>query len=412
MLASNISVARERAEWSWADAAITGSLGNTQGLPSVAITRYLSDRVGFTVPNSLAVPCAEKGEDDWEFTLGLKSKVRFRRVPSLWMPEGEPFTPKLGALQVAFLFDEKPPTNVFPMRLTLPRNYFMWFQPALTQQEIDGIDEAVGPSYRPPWCVGSYALYAHDGISPAGGMVNLRKLGHFPRPWAKAANFDSEDPTTWTWGDWHWDPLAGTLAKVIPQKWLDTAKFPADIDDSFGKTGLGGSGTPIGADYIAGDGPYSPASDGTMDATALYANGDESGNMYTGGLYPSSGGSPANQTKIVDGGGGANANNDWAVDTMDSNPDIYAATAYFLGRNCDSNWDGLYDDTDGSVKVYYSSSAYVDGTLPATFPSGPSSLNRAYSHRGDYTPGGAAGQPTRKRWGGVRHAAVTNRGVW
>ena len=113
------------------------------------------------------------------------------------------------------ILKEKPVSNVSNFTIET-KNLNFFYQPALTQQEID--DEV----NRPDNVVGSYAVYHSTQKNHNKGQTNYKtgKAFHIYRPKAIDANNNS------VWCDLSIDTNAKTLTVTIPQSFLDTATYP------------------------------------------------------------------------------------------------------------------------------------------------------------------------------------------
>ena len=139
-----------------------------------------------------------------------------------------------GALEIDFVLDTPPTSNIFLFAID-SHNLDFFYQPALTQDEIDeGIE-------RPENIVGSYAVYysnkQHDYSYSDGSQINYGtgKFCHIYRPYAVDANGIQ------VWCDLNVDIDTSTLFITVPQDFLDTAVYPVRVDPIFGTTTIGGT---------------------------------------------------------------------------------------------------------------------------------------------------------------------------
>ena len=132
-----------------------------------------------------------------------------------------------GGFEIEVFLKEKPDTNVFDFTIDGAENLDFFYQPALTQAEIDAGD------VRPENVIGSYAIYYKDHANHIIGQTNYAtgKAYHIYRPKA----IDAEGNETWAVLDYQ----DGVLSVTVPQKFLDDAIYPVRVDPTFGYTSLG-----------------------------------------------------------------------------------------------------------------------------------------------------------------------------
>jgi hypothetical protein len=302
-----------------------------------------------TVPNvTTKVGCEQKGTDDWEFTLGIGRKLRYRRVPEIVMPEGPVFAPANSALRTDFVFDAAPTTHRFPLTLTLPAGAQLHYQPALTTKEIeDGV-------VRPAWIVGGYVILAADG----------RTLGHIARPFAEDADGAK------AWGTWEWNPATATLTKVFDPLWLASGdrRFPLWIDASIGHDAQGASFiSGVIPDYRRAFGPWTMTEDGTITV----ANGDKIYLYLTGlsvtpvtlAIWDDDGASSKPATLLKDTAGATENSDGWVAQAPDSDLALSNGDGIYTGDNHDDDSLVYWYDTVASNYWYYESAAYSGGNV-------------------------------------------------
>ena len=119
-----------------------------------------------------------------------------------------------GGFEIEIVLTEKPATNKFDFTIDGAENLDFFYQPALSQQEIDE-----GAS-RPENVVNSFAVY-YSKSNHITGQVNYAtgKFLHIYRPKITDANGN------WIWGELSYDN-AGTLSITIDKEWLNTAVYP------------------------------------------------------------------------------------------------------------------------------------------------------------------------------------------
>jgi len=349
------------------DFTTVAELSGGRGLPIVTCQRW-GETIRIEPPVLSRVNAVEKS-DGWEYELSAHQKLRYREVPRIELPDGTKYEPEHGALRVDFTCDSKPAANVLPLKLTWPKGARLRYQPALTQAEID---DGCG---RPVWCIDSWACYAADG----------RKLGHIPRPWARDAD------GKWTWGTWQRDAQAGTLAKVIPQAWLDAAKYPVLIDDTFGWTGTGGTFQAHNTtELVAHYAESTPAGNGTLDSIYVYLHGYNRTCQW--GVYTDD----SDPDVLVDETGEvvASSGAGWKNWSLNSAAISSGVQYWFCGQVTGGTYYGYYDSGDANDYRRDSSHTYAAGGMPNPAPAMDYSLTRMFSAYAAYTPSGAGGAPT------------------
>ena len=135
-----------------------------------------------------------------------------------------------GGFEIEVVLNEKPATNKFDFTIDGAENLDFFYQPELTQKEINE-----GAS-RPDNVIGSYAVYHKQAKNHVEGRTNYAtgKAYHIYRPKVVDANGAEQ------WAELSYDDN-GTLSVTVPQGFLDTAVYPVKVDPTFGITSLGGS---------------------------------------------------------------------------------------------------------------------------------------------------------------------------
>lgn len=143
-----------------------------------------------------------------------------------------------GGFKIDIILDKKPDTNVFCYTIEGAENYDFWYQPALTQQEIDEGTE------RPDNIIGSYAVYHKTLRNHEVDKTNYEtgKVMHIPRPQVWEVN-DKENTTIWA--DLSYNE--GQLCVTVDNNYLQKAKYPVRVDPTFGYTSVGATAASIGA---------------------------------------------------------------------------------------------------------------------------------------------------------------------
>ena len=238
-------------------------------------------------------------------------------------------------------FQEKPDSNVLVFELTNWENFNFYYQPPLTQEDID-----LG-CYRPDDVVGSYAVY-HK--TKKHNNYKTGKAFHIYRP----KFIDSVG--NWTWVDLHIEN--GIYTVTIPQEFLDTCIYPIKANDTFGNTSSGDSdlgldGYMHGSTFTSGVGESGTTS--TIHCYTQDTNGSVMMAMYTDepGQPQDKLGTEATESTPVAYTTSANVENYVA--------DFTAETVYWLCFNTASNCDLRYDSSSGVDKWH----DYGEQILPA-----------------------------------------------
>src|SRR3990167_4717626 len=148
---------------------------------------------------------------------------------------------------------KKPNKNKFDFIIEGAENLDFFYQPALTQEEIDE------GSRRPDNVIGSYAVYHKTKANHRVGSINYAtgKVFHIYRP--KAIDADGKEE----WAELSYATTTGILAVTVPQNFLDNAEYPVIVDPTFGHTGIGGSEEIL----ITGDGAVNDREGTTASTT-------------------------------------------------------------------------------------------------------------------------------------------------
>ena len=172
---------------------------------------------------------------------------------------------------IDFRLDSKPITNIFEYIIKGADEFNFFFQPALTQKEIDE------GTFRPDNVIGSYAVYHQTKGNHRVGSTNYAtgKAFHIYRPKV----IDTLGKEEWVTLDYK----NGVLSIIVPQAFLDTAIYPVKIDPTFGLTTNGATfnniATNAGADFSTRAGnQITPSEAGTLNSITVWLatqSGDE-----------------------------------------------------------------------------------------------------------------------------------------
>ena len=134
-----------------------------------------------------------------------------------------------GGFEIEVILNSKPATNVFEFEIEGAENLDFFYQPALTQEEIDG------GAFQPDNIIGSYAVYHKIKANHQIGSLNYAtgKAYHIYRPEVIDADGNR------VWAELFY--LNGLLSVTVPQSFLDKAVYPVIVDPTIGYTSIGSS---------------------------------------------------------------------------------------------------------------------------------------------------------------------------
>ncbi len=252
--------------------------------------------------------------------------------------------------------------NSFTLNLDFPPGLEFYYQPALTQAEIDA-----GFS-RPENVVGSYAVY----WGKQNNQYRTGKLCHIYRPQLIDALGNK------AWATLAINTVAKTMTITADSTWLKNAAYPVVIDPTFGEA-AGGASTFTFTNYIMAKVAAPADGDGTADSISFYCGSWVAGGKVKGALYLNSNSSlltPQTEEKSS-GAGGVNTFN------FTGGPSVTNGTNYGIAV-----WNGDYSvsiqyDTGGvSGNSKYQNLTYGTWPNPATL----TNSDAIYSVYCTYTP--------------------------
>lgn len=267
------------------------------------------------------------------------------------------------------IFKEKPSTNIFTFRLIGWENFNFFYQPELTQEEINK------GGMRPDDVIGSYAIYHKTKCNYIVGQTNYQtgKFGHIFRP----RLIDANNNTVWV----DLNITNGIYTLILPQEFLDSAIYPIRINDTFGNTSVGGTAENAITAYL--DGTHFTTTSGqagTLSKISVYGGGRGVIANLVAGIYNNSGTTPSTKLDNGDAVVMDTTITWWDSGGLDQN--IVASTKYWLAKTVSANAYFYYDVVSNSG--YYRSFNYLP-TLPDPFGSG--NVGGAYySIYATYTP--------------------------
>lgn len=165
-----------------------------------------------------------------------------------------------GGMEINIKLPAEPTSNVFNFAISGAEELDFFYQPALTQKEIDAGDQ------RPENVIGSYAVYYKDHVNHIEGQTNYGtgKAYHIFRPLVTDAKGNT------VWADMSYGNAVLTV--TVPQDFLDTATYPVKVDPTFGYTSQGASNTQIATDstHNANTAQKGTAITGTQTSISAY----------------------------------------------------------------------------------------------------------------------------------------------
>lgn len=331
------------------------------------VARQVGNVVETTLPWKNATPIKVKYDMGNPTALERLRDKRNRQVITETVDIGD------GGFKVDVILNEKPDTNRFCYQIEGWEDYDFFYQPALTQEEIDQ-----GAS-RPEDIVGSYAVYHKTKRNHVIGQENYAtgKVMHIPRPEVWEVN---NPTTTREWADLSY--RNGELCVTARQGFLDNAEYPVRIDPTFGYTSAGATLNSTGG--TGASGPETAPEDGTITSMSIY------GRSYTGtpsnsqGIYADNAGDP--DTLIQNATDGTVSATD-AWNTTNISASIASGTDYWLAF-------------DAGVILYYSDSVAGysrragTGTFPDPWVEFSSISSRRVSIYATYTASGGEEEAT------------------
>jgi len=175
-----------------------------------------------------------------------------------------------GGVEFEIILKAKPPINSIRVPIET-MNLDWYYQPSLEEElnikEYDfvnsthAIKDGVVKVYRPIDVVGSFAVY-HS--SRRNNEYKTGKAFHLYRIHL-VDSIGNE-----VWGEYNRDPdKDGFLKITLPQDFLDSAVYPVNIDPTFGKTDVGGTGVYMDSGYMKGS-KYALTENGTVTHIHVY----------------------------------------------------------------------------------------------------------------------------------------------
>lgn len=198
-----------------------------------------------------------------------------------------------GGLELEFVLSAKPNSDSINIPFS-KENITLFYQPPLTEEFKQEDCEIWTETYvktkkdeecwRPENVVGSYAVY-HS--SKRDGQYNTGKICHIFRP--KLTDADGKT----AWAEFNRDAeKTGQLTIMLPQAFLDSAKYPIVVDPTFGYTTKGATKDDMGTERIRAC-RFQLTEAGTVTQISAYLLKNSAGNVYTA-IYDDNAGAPNN----------------------------------------------------------------------------------------------------------------------
>lgn len=322
---------------------------------------------------------AREIENGHEFEIDAKTKLRTIWTPSLGTEAAPMHRIEGGVLKEELQLDAHPNKNNWIWNLDFPKGTRFVYQGPLDPDDLIDYPDRPGPSWRPDWVVGSYAVFDATGF----------KIAHIYRPLA----IDRDGK--WVWGEMQMTPV-GVLRVTIPREFLDDAAYPVIIDPTVGFTSKGGTADTNWAEiyFMAAD-VKTPATNGSLTSVSFYVLNTEVGAVsatlgaydvvYTGQTYP--------YNRIGDSAGAnvAGSYDGWVTQNLDAAADILTRLGAYLAITHDTGSFTYYYDADNSYHSSYAPTVYSAGSLPQPAATQTAWANRKHSAYGTYTAAGGGG---------------------
>ena len=284
--------------------------------------------------------------------------------------------------EIEVVLKEKPDTNVFEFQLDNWQDLDFFYQPELTQAEIDE-----GAS-RPENVIGSYAVYHKTKANHRVGSTNYAtgKAFHIYRPKAIDANGVE------TWAELSY--LNGNLTVTVPQKFLDDAVYPVRVDPTFGYTSIGASNINI-INSIRGS-PGLISEGGTVTQISAYITNVTATKNAKTAVYA--------YVSAIDAGNIVQSSDQitspvaaqWNDFPFTTQPLLTASTNYFMVAWAQTGTDTIvmhYDNVAGGA--IRDNATY--GTFPSPFAEDATNPNATYSIYATYTATATGGKKTHQQ---------------
>lgn len=263
---------------------------------------------------------------------------------------------------IDFTLDSKPATNVFTYKISGAEDFDFFYQPPLTQKEIDE-----GAS-RPENVEGSYAVYSKTRANHITGQTNYAtgKVAHIYRPKVIDANGAE------VWAELKYED--GVLNVIVPQGFLDKAVYPVRVDPTFGYGAVGGTCYGISSNtQVTSGNVFFPSQSGEVKSmsASFCAGGPYSRQLA---IYL------ASSNLLVVNTATMNVGNGWATSSVSA---FVTGAHYLFAVNTNNSSQGINGDAIGDTNRKTQSSPFDTWTSPASWTS--SGTAREYSIYATYT---------------------------
>ena len=279
-----------------------------------------------------------------------------------------------GGLELEFVLSAKPNSDSINIPFS-KENITLFYQPPLTEEFKQEDCEIWTETYvktkkdeecwRPENVVGSYAVY-HS--SKRDGQYNTGKICHIFRP--KLTDADGKT----AWAEFNRDAeKTGQLTIMLPQAFLDSAKYPIVVDPTFGYTSIGASTSDQGTARVRAC-RFQLTEAGTITQISAYIRANTS--SVDAGIYADNSGAPAALLASAS----AQTVTDWAWYNYSVNVELSAGFYWLAFRGPSMYWK--YDSGETNQEAYK-----IAGSLPNPFGTPDGYTNSKVSIYATYTSG-------------------------
>lgn len=348
--------------------------------PEFTISRW-EDEVSFKIKPRIGLVSANDKEIKFE---GDKIKFETPKIDYHFYDLGVSASHSEGAYEFEVILKEKPASNVITFDIEVEGLDF-WYQPELTQEEIDmGME-------RQENTVGSYAVYrSENSINYTSGKeYRTGKAFHIFRP-------QIEDSNGWKiWGELNIDIENKIQTITIPQDFIDNAVYPIRhaTGETFGYTTCGTSGSIFNSSQIANGHRATGAAGTVQKITACLSLSTD----FKGVLHLQSDGTIISNG--VTASGTSPSTKDWADAVYGTDPTVSAVDYYVTVINNGSM--RVWYDVLSATRVYDTSNSYTtpeDVTGAPTYTGVRLSIYATYTPSATPTPEAAAAGQSEYWW--------------
>lgn len=352
------------------DEVIIGDEKSASFVPQICFTKWKENSLTIKLPDGLIASSSP--------TLSAgKLEVKDSKTGFYFNPEGDNF--KFG-----LILYEKPLTNTWSFQLEGWEEFDFLYQPIWKNVKTiklngeDYLEDIDGGGIRKPDVQGSYAVYHKSKVH---NQYKTGKFCHIYRP--KFIDIDGKEE----WADI--EIKDGIYKVTIPYEFLNIAKYPIKVNDTYGNTSVGGTEDTSNTTYK----PWALNVYGTMPANGTITDvwisyrsnnlGDAYFNYYDNANNKSS------ASDVVIAMGNADNLQHWydAAISGDAESSGDKLAVGFEAKSGISGTNMMYDATAGTINAWQGNTY---NTIPLPDPKETSNtFERQYSVYMEYTAGGA-----------------------